>query len=239
MTWYFCLSILSLSAFSSTLETEKFQAKWLENPHRFIQELENCFEYVEIGQYYPQENDEATFLYNSYAKSGFDHFNSTAIDIKAEEVHRIDLVFTKYPYDKKDWITNYHLLMANRLIKLFELKPELNRTDVLYRLVIQTDCKTEEEAKLLPHGFQIVFGKRIKTNNNDYYQDISQRSETKLDQGKVEKVNLPKKPAERNEDKYRYDYRLPEPIPFKKEESKKKKKLDCPDFSQKKKFKWR
>jgi hypothetical protein len=71
--------------------------------------------------------------------------------------YEIDLVFTKYPRDITAWRTNYHQLLNERLRALFALDPNLERTDIRWNMVLQTQCKNEEEAKTYFHGFVIKY----------------------------------------------------------------------------------
>ncbi len=69
----------------------------------------------------------------------------------------IDIVYTKYPFSKEDWQTNYYELLANRLKELFKHYPTLNSSEISWRLVMQTDCSSGEEAIQLFHGVVINY----------------------------------------------------------------------------------
>ncbi|WNJ19822.1 hypothetical protein [Pontibacter sp. G13] len=69
-------------------------------------------------------------------------------------VTAIDLVYTRYPWDFNDWLTDYDWLLENRLKSLYELQPAwFERDDIQWRYILQTDCKSEPEAMQYFHGF--------------------------------------------------------------------------------------
>lgn len=70
---------------------------------------------------------------------------------------RIDLVFTKYPIDTTDWFTAYQRLLHDRLRSLFSIDPLLEQQDIEWRLVLQTNCQSEEQARKYFHGFVIQY----------------------------------------------------------------------------------
>lgn len=72
----------------------------------------------------------------------------------------IDMVFTLYPEDISRWRTNYYELIKDRLQTLFEIDSTLRTNDIRWNMVLQTDCKTEEEAKDFFHGFVVKFRPR-------------------------------------------------------------------------------
>lgn len=65
----------------------------------------------------------------------------------------IDLVFTLYPMDSSRWLTSYNRLIKNRLRSLFALDESLKDADIKWRLVIQTKCADEWQARNFFHGF--------------------------------------------------------------------------------------
>ena len=74
-------------------------------------------------------------------------------DIQSEWVQQVDLVFTKYPIDTAAWRTSYTYLLQSRLKELHELMPGLfTQPKVKWRYVLQTEGKTEKEAKSYFHG---------------------------------------------------------------------------------------
>lgn len=73
---------------------------------------------------------------------------------KLLEFDRVDLIFTLYPLDPKQWKIGYDNLLQTRFQKLQEIFPQaLLKNNTKFRLLIQTDCKTLSQAKGLFHGF--------------------------------------------------------------------------------------
>ncbi len=72
----------------------------------------------------------------------------------------IDLVYTNYPLDYNKWRCNYDKILNARIKNLIELDPIFRAIDVKWNLVIQTNCKTEDEAKLMFHGIVIKYQPR-------------------------------------------------------------------------------
>ena len=44
-------------------------------------------------------------------------------------------------------MTNYHTLLAQRLKNLFKLSPDLNSEQTKFKILLQTSCNTDDEAK--------------------------------------------------------------------------------------------
>lgn len=78
-------------------------------------------------------------------------------DLPADETtgfSNIDLVFTLYPRRPEDWKVGYDSLMERRFRTLESRIPNAFRDKgVQWRLVIQTGCKSQSEARALFHGF--------------------------------------------------------------------------------------
>jgi hypothetical protein len=134
-----------------------FTGAMLENPRQHAEELIKCFSYLEIDSFVSQENAEGMLLLaNAYASQYICNKESYAFDKELYRVKSIDIVFTKYPYHKKDWLTNYYDLLAWRLMELFAIDSTLNSADIEWRLVLQTKGKTAVAAKELFHGIAIT-----------------------------------------------------------------------------------
>lgn len=90
-----------------------------------------------------------------YAKSSFKN-----PEIKKtwdeKRVYQIELVFTRYPYKLDKWLTAYDQLLKARLKALYALDSTLFSDErITWKYVMQTDGKTEAEAKKMFHGFII------------------------------------------------------------------------------------
>ncbi|MHB1278021.1 MAG: hypothetical protein ACYC1Q_06450 [Bacteroidia bacterium] len=155
--------ILSLLLFSGLFvhgQTKpRFSKELLDNPKANAAAIEKLFKIQLTKKVNPAGLKSAVALENGYAK--FDIPNAepwyqTREGVKTLEV---SLVFSKYPADFNFWQTNYYELLANRLKTLFDIDPELNDMNIIYTLVLETECKTEDEAKKLFHGFLIKYRK--------------------------------------------------------------------------------
>jgi hypothetical protein len=67
-------------------------------------------------------------------------------------VTEVDLVFTAYPKSKEQWITDYDYLLNKRIEELKKVEPSLSDNKVRWNLILQTQCKSEEEARQMFHG---------------------------------------------------------------------------------------
>jgi len=115
-----------------------------------------------------------TFLEMGYARHSIKNSSEWTRDSRRRIVKEIDLVFSKYPADKFKWITPYDTLLNKRIRELRSLIPELSDS-VKWRLVLQTDCSTEEKAKSLFHGavvkYEIPLTPEMQ-NNINYIRNI-------------------------------------------------------------------
>jgi hypothetical protein len=87
--------------------------------------------------------------YASYVIQNFDEWENSD---NRKEVFQVDIIFTKYPFDKKDWITHYDSLLHNRIQSISHLEPSVLNPEVTWNLILQTQCSKESEAKKLFHG---------------------------------------------------------------------------------------
>ena len=136
-----------------------FSPEVLENPVQNKQQLEKIFKIVKTKKVNPKSQKNTSVLYNGYAQSKLsktENWTNSKDGVKPKEIH---LVFSLYPKEFDYWLTNYHELLANRLKALFAVDEELNSRDIKWFLVLQTDCETEDEAKLLYHGILIKYDK--------------------------------------------------------------------------------
>jgi hypothetical protein len=75
---------------------------------------------------------------------------------KTRRVSRVDLVFTRYPHDLNAWRSRYQQLLQTRLDALAAADSNLfGRSDITWNYVLQTQCRSEAEARQLFHGFVI------------------------------------------------------------------------------------
>lgn len=93
---------------------------------------------------------------------------------ESEWIYQVDLVFTRYPYRLADWHTDYNWLLAKRLENLSRLDSSLfSRKDIKWNFILQTDCKTEEDAKQFFHGF-VLHLRPTESNDTTDTEEIAQ-----------------------------------------------------------------
>jgi hypothetical protein len=136
---------------------DRFLNGWLEKPLDHTTELDSQFTYTEVPVYEFPQNKFYKALENGYASAVLIQPENWTPGLVNIQVKEIDIVFTKYPFKKSDWITNYHRLLASRLQELYKIDPSLNSQQISYRLVLQTDCKNERQTKTFYHGIVIKF----------------------------------------------------------------------------------
>lgn len=118
------------------------------------------FKEVEIPFYSFAEYTPQVAMYMDYAKA--EVRNTEAWDAIADKSipYEIDLVFTKYPEDIRDWRTNYYQLLEDRIRTLYQIDSVFRSPAIRWNMVLQTQCTNEEEAKRYFHGFVIKYRPR-------------------------------------------------------------------------------
>lgn len=86
------------------------------------------------------------------------------------------LVMSKYPVKLSDWQIGYHKLLAERLKSIYKIIPELNSRLIPHRVILQTSCSTESEAKALFHGY--IVKAHHSGNRNRPASDIKVKGKT-------------------------------------------------------------
>ncbi|HEX8548601.1 MAG TPA: hypothetical protein VF691_16685 [Cytophagaceae bacterium] len=106
-------------------------------------------------------NTSQVTLYMDYASHSIRNTEDwKAVDTTNTFISKIDLVFTKYPISKTDWITHYDSLQRDRIDALARMDGRVRGKDIIWTFILQTDCKTEIEAKKLFHGAVLTYQKR-------------------------------------------------------------------------------
>ena len=130
---------------------ELFTQEQLLHPKRYTEVFERSFEAFEVDHLIPDTTNHLV-LENGYASAILRDVEGLHIPTD-QVVDTIDVVFSLYPQNPEYWLTNYHVLLAQRLKALFEWNASLNRSDIHWRIILQTDCSNEPEAIALFHGF--------------------------------------------------------------------------------------
>ena len=147
-------SLLCLGQFEGTI---MFPKDKLINPIANAQWFENKIDVVYIDYFDTNYEQDLFLLENGYALYELSNKELFSRLLRNVETINVDIVFTHYPVNKKDWITNYYELLANRLKELFLIAPWLNSSQITWRLVKQTNCKDGSEAQSLFHGIAVGF----------------------------------------------------------------------------------
>jgi hypothetical protein len=161
---------------------ERFKPEWLAHPLEFVPEIERNFLYREVVEFTGKSQNFEVFLVNGYAESLIRNTDDWRPGISNRKVQSVDIVFTKYPLVREDWITNYYVLLADRLKALFTLDPALNSTSISYSLVLQTASRTAAESAQMKHGILIRYelfdpnllsnrSQTIEKSNDTFRQD--------------------------------------------------------------------
>lgn len=161
------LFLLSLTRVANA--QQKFTVEQLNSPQKFSKELENAFSVVKLPVYNHNKNPHSIVLTNGYAESEIK--NKELWNGAGKTVDSIKIIFTNYPADKNFWLTDYHQLLAERLKALFTVDHTLNTTQIAYQLLLQTQCKTDSEARNMFHGIEIVFHYPIPVKRNELVTD--------------------------------------------------------------------
>ena len=208
---------------------EKFSLEVIKFPNENKSVLDNSFHYSEIDTYNLNSSDTVVFLENGYAQFDLNDINGWKRIRKNIKVNRISIIYTKYPFKKSDWITNYYFLLGKRLEALFFLDPTLNVKSIDWNLVAQTNCNTGETAEKMLHGIEIKFSIiDISAEKNNIITKETSQIERIEEYRSYENKSFIKEFEKSFEEESRI-YR-------KDKEKKKVKEPECPDFSKKKIF---
>jgi hypothetical protein len=169
ITLILLLSISSL-LFSQN-ENKKFASYVLSNPQQNSHLLLKQFNKKEILVFKDTIKEKHVVLTNGYAqyrikdKQKWDSYNDE------KTPYKVDIVFTKYPRLRKDWITNYYSLLANRLKELFSIDSTLNRNNIEFNIVMQVNCFSAAETKKMYHGIVIYYKDKSEIAVNEALSD--------------------------------------------------------------------
>lgn len=148
----FTILLMAAQSFSQHV---KFQQSWLDNPAKYNAEIEEVFTSDTIDTFQKEEYKTFTILENGYAKSKIKNTNDWKGIPSGYYADTIIFIYTQYPKNINFWLTNYHTLLAQRLKNLFKLSPDLNIEQTKFKILLQTSCNTDDEAKKMFHGIAI------------------------------------------------------------------------------------
>lgn len=169
----FALLLIAVQSYSQQV---KFHQEWLDNPAKYSSEIEDIFTSDTLRTFQREEYKTFTILENGYAKSQIKNTADWKGIPSGFYADTIIFIYTQYPKNINFWLTNYHTLLAQRLKNLFKLSPDLNNEHTVYKILLQTDCNTDEEAKKMFHGIAIhlatIKSESVKQQENIIKQQV-------------------------------------------------------------------
>jgi len=135
----------------------KFPDYILASPRKYSVQLQKRLNYKEIIVFEDTMKESHVTLTNGYARYKIIDGEKWLKNKKGKIPYKVDIVYTKYPLRKQDWITNYDELLANRLKALFKLDSNLNRKNIEFNTVLQVKCYTDKQTRKMFHGIVIYY----------------------------------------------------------------------------------
>ncbi len=116
---------------------------------------------MEVTEYKAKQGNGTAILNMAYAQHKIDNPEAWENVKQHAEVNAVDLVFTKYPRHKKDWITDYDYLLNARVKNIMNLIPCLKQNkSVQWNIILQNKCVKEPEAMAMFHGAIVHYDKQ-------------------------------------------------------------------------------
>lgn len=133
------------------------------------------FKELEVPVFEPEGDTRLmTQLKMGYAKSEFQDAHLWFQDGRRKRINKIQLVFTKYPVNKTTWITPYDSLLQRRLRSIYALSPQIKgNPKIEWEFILQTDCRTEEDAIKLFHGVVLHYQVYLTPNMKKKLKDLA------------------------------------------------------------------
>ena len=133
----------------------KFDEQKLEDPKSNGEEIASQLTTIEVNEYQKKEQN-CVYLQNGFRVSSFVNEKEWTDIQDTVEAYRIDIVYSKYPLRKGTYYEIYPLLF-NRLKSLFAMDGSLNRADIEWNKVLQTNCINDAQVNTLFHGVVIWY----------------------------------------------------------------------------------
>ncbi|UZR93865.1 hypothetical protein [Chondrinema litorale] len=171
------------------------------------QELSNLeYQEVELSEYKFDSNRNAAVLEMAYAEHKIKNPESWQQVAQNNKVLEVDLIFTKYPRHKKDWITDYDYLLNKRIDNLMNLIPCLKENkDIKWNIVLQNKCVKENEAQDMFHGAVVRYEPLAVVNDTNPTKEV--KEEDTIDISKIDpkiEIDLNSEKVVCDGEKYRY-----------------------------------
>ena len=149
---FFLAIILGFTAFSQ----EKFSEEILTKPKKNGDSLRAQFEEIEIEQFFADSTKPYICVRNGLRSSSYVNPENWEAVKDTMDPLMIDIVFSKYPIRENGYVMQIPLLQ-NRIKKLIAIDPQLNRDDIKWRIVLQTNCTSDEQVDSMFHGVVIWY----------------------------------------------------------------------------------
>ncbi len=138
------------------LAQQQFSRNSLYNPDNKGDEFSAVFKVIEIPEFNPDSLEHAVCIENGLRSSQYLNIEDW-LSIKDEvKVTGIAVVFSKYPVINGVY-PKFHPLLCNRLKNLFELDPTLNKKNITWEMILQTNCINDSQVATLFHGVVIKY----------------------------------------------------------------------------------
>ena len=133
----------------------KFDEQKLEDPKTNGAEITDLLTTIEVSEY-QKKTQNCIYLQNGFRTSTFVNEKEWTDIQDTVEAYRIDIVYSKYPLRKGTYYEIYPLLF-NRLKALFAMDGSLNRSEIEWNKVLQTNCINDAQVNTLFHGVVIWY----------------------------------------------------------------------------------
>lgn len=142
--------------FNVSFAQQQFNLKALNNPDDIGDEFRPVFKVLEIPVFNPDTLENAVCIENGLRSATYLNIKDW-LSIKDEvKVTGIAVVFSKYPVINGVY-PKFHPLLCNRLKNLFELDPTLNKKNISWEMILQTNCINDSQVATLFHGVVIKY----------------------------------------------------------------------------------
>jgi hypothetical protein len=157
--WHSCFLLLIVITIPVQVSGQniKFMNQWFANPHKYAAQIENNFIVEKISQFQRKNDSNTVILENGYASAQIKNPTNWKPLTTAFRVDTIQFIYTEYPKEQSFWLTNYHTLLAARIKALFALDTSLNNHDIVFQIILQTQCNSDAEARKMFHGIAVHF----------------------------------------------------------------------------------
>lgn len=145
---------------------QQFSIKSLTSVDKFGDEFRAVFHVKEISEFNPDSTENAVCIENGLRSSTYLNIDDW-LSIKDEvKVTGIAVVFSKYPVINGVY-PKFHQLLCNRLKNLFEIDPALNKKDISWEMILQTNCINDSQVATLFHGIVIKYEEFEQPKNSE------------------------------------------------------------------------